>query len=152
MQDQGFAADPGPEEIDVPHHSTRCDVCSTNIPNAHWERHVRGQRHAKASTFVALQAAIDESETDKNGVVISPGELDFGFEEATSRNTAWTMEVNIQNTNATKIKLVEARLASQMSSRQATTGYVSCNLPEKAYLTNSQLRTGPPCQGQSDDA
>lgn len=118
MQEQGLESDPGPEELDVPRNQTRCETCSTNIPTRDWEKHVRGRRHAGATRFNILQGALEESEKDKNGLIISPEELDYGFvAESPSRKEVQLTTLVIHNTNATDLHLMEARLSSQMTSR-----------------------------------
>lgn len=122
MREQGLQSDPGPEELDIPRNCTRCETCSTNVLTRDWAQHIRGQRHTKASTFITLQGAIDESEKDKNGIVISPDDLDFGFLDAPqSRKSGWSKVVSVENTNVTAVQLVEARLSSQMTTRQSPT-------------------------------
>lgn len=125
MEEQGFTTDPDPEEVEVPRFCTRCDICTTNIPTRDWGKHLRSQRHTHATKFTALQGAIDESETDKNGMVVSPDNLDFGIIDPPAARSAWRMPVTVENTNSTAVKLVEARLFSQMSARKVPAVCVS---------------------------
>lgn len=121
MQEQGIVNEPGPEEQDVPRNQTRCDTCFTNVLTRDWETHLRSRRHAGATQFNALQGALEESEKDKNGLIISPEEMDFGFvAESPSRDAVWSMTLVIQNTNATELHLVDTRLSSQMTSRTSS--------------------------------
>lgn len=122
MQDQGLVNDPGPEEQDTPRNHTRCDICFTNILTRDWDKHRRGRRHAAATKFNTLQGALEESEKDKNGLAISPDELDFEFvAESPSHNAIWSMTLTIHNTNATDLQLMDTRLSSQMTSRASST-------------------------------
>ncbi len=112
--------DPGPEEVDVPKNCIRCDVCCTSIPKFFWERHPTGARHLQALKFNSLKGALDESERNKNGVVIKHYDraIDFGFVEYEHRaSPVHTLSVDIKNTNATSIYIVEGRLTSETTSR-----------------------------------
>ena len=123
MQQQGLVVDPGPLEIDVPSHSTRCDTCATNIPTHQLANHLKGRRHANALHFGTLQGALDESEKDKNGIDVTPETVDFGFvNEPRNSNATWSKKLVVQNTNVTGIQIIDARLSSQLTSRTVASG------------------------------
>jgi helicase MOV-10 len=118
MEEQGMTTDPGPEEIDIPRNCTRCDTCASNILTRDFQKHLNSQRHQKAIQFSTLQGAVDESEKDKNGVDVSPEDINFGYvNEITRGHATYPITLVIQNTNVTAILLVEVRLSSQLASR-----------------------------------
>ena len=115
--------DPGPEKVDVPRNNTRCDVCMTNIATYIWARHLSSKRHLEATKFTSLRDALDESERNKNGVSINntDGAIDLGLLEF-SRDHAIqkTVSVSIENSNATSIDVVNARISSRQTSRASS--------------------------------
>ncbi|KAI5120593.1 hypothetical protein M0805_008071 [Coniferiporia weirii] len=118
LRDNGLIEDPGPEELDVPRNCTRCDICSTNILTKFWDSHVNGLRHKNATKFTSLKGALDESEQDKNGIVLTEDRLDFGVLDYNADTAATKSRIiDFQNTNSTSIILVHAYVSSQRTSR-----------------------------------
>ena len=121
MAVQGLATDPGPEELDALDYTKRCDVCQTAIPQRDWNNHVNGARHRNATAFVALKSALDESEKDKNGIVITgvndDSDINFGLLEYGTGPVRSRKTITISSTNATAIDFVEARISSRQTSR-----------------------------------
>ncbi|KAI0093451.1 P-loop containing nucleoside triphosphate hydrolase protein [Irpex rosettiformis] len=124
LQQLKLETDPGPEEIDVPRDQTRCDVCAINMMTKNFSQHLQGRRHAAAIQFNSLRGTLDDSERDKNGVDVTPDDIDFGFvNEPANINAAWSKKVAVQNTNVTGIRIVNARLSSQLTSRADASGF-----------------------------
>ncbi len=117
LQRLGLKTDPGPEELDTPPGSVHCDTCNRYIPAPHWNSHIRHRRHLNAQGYVALKGALEQSEQDKNGVVVSDGEavIDFGVVDIQSHSIQSIRNLSLENTNPTDVILREARISSVRS-------------------------------------
>lgn len=117
LQDQDLENDPGPEELDTPHGTVHCDTCNAYIPFSHWNSHIRLQRHLDAQGYVALKGALEQSEQDKNGIIVSDGKavIDFGVVDIQSRSIESLRVLSLENTNPTDVILREARMSSVRS-------------------------------------
>ncbi|GAA5930731.1 hypothetical protein JCM10213_000795 [Rhodosporidiobolus nylandii] len=65
----------------VPGGHTRCVVCSTNVFDADWQRHVASPRHHMAERYQRYQQARAQAAEGQYGVQLMPGQVDFGFVE-----------------------------------------------------------------------
>jgi hypothetical protein len=119
----GLTTDPGPEEagLETLALSKQCDVCQSSVPSEVWGLHLNGLRHRRAAAFVSLRRALDESEKDKNGIVItgveSDLEVDYGLLEYSAAGVCGTKTITVMNSNATPIDFVEVRISSRQTTR-----------------------------------
>lgn len=95
----------------IPGH-TFCVSCNVHIPNKAWDRHQKGSRHASTTRFAQFQAAIEDSEQDKNGVAVT-GNLDFDILEPPVARSGKTLSAKIELTApSARVKLVNCTIAS----------------------------------------
>ncbi|KAG6909930.1 hypothetical protein DXG01_014452 [Tephrocybe rancida] len=96
---------------DVPRH-TFCVTCSTHIPDAHWNSHIKNTRHLQKEQFAAFKVVLEEAEKDKHGVVVT-GDFDFGIVEPVAAAKGTSLGGSIMTTNPTShITLVDFKLGS----------------------------------------
>ncbi len=82
-----------------------------------WSSHIRLQRHLEIKSHAVLKVAQEETEGDKNGIIVSDGEktVDFGVTDIQSQSIQSIRKLSLENTNSTDIILCEARISSVRS-------------------------------------
>lgn len=94
-----------------------CDICQFLIPPSDWNAHIKGNKHKNREMFTRYRSAIEEAETDKNGVSVS-GRFDFEFVEpgaaATGVRNIATITTSIPSS---RVRLLDARLASSQGAK-----------------------------------
>ncbi|KAF9057240.1 RNA helicase [Panaeolus papilionaceus] len=110
---EGVSADVEPEEPRSTSSSTFCDLCKIPINPRFFERHVAGAKHQSRVTFSRYASALEESEADKNDVVIE-GNFDFQCVESDVAASG-VRRTGVMKTNnpLCKITLIEAKLTSE---------------------------------------
>lgn len=105
--------------------SKLCELCQAVIPLTDWSLHVEGRKHQSRETFTRYKSAIEEAETDKNGVSVE-GEFDFGFIEP-SEATHGVKRTATVSTSVPRCKCVVTgiRLASSQGQWRVGSAYVS---------------------------
>lgn len=101
-----------------------CELCRTLVPLRQWDAHVLGRKHKSRETFTKYASAVQEAESDKNGVVVE-GEFDFGFidphEEIHGAKKTATVSTTVPKC---RCLLMELRLASSQGQRRVASAYV----------------------------
>lgn len=97
-----------------------CDLCQCLVQKSHWTSHINGEKHKSRQMFTRYRNAVEESETDKNGISIA-GHFDFDLIESAAaaagvRNMA-TITTSLPNSNCV---LQDFRLASSQGRRTIT--------------------------------
>ncbi|KAF9484835.1 RNA helicase [Pholiota conissans] len=122
-----------------------CDLCQCIVQKQHWNSHIKGQKHQSRQMFTRYRNAIEESESDKNGISVT-GTFDFNLVEpaaaAAGVRTTVTITTSVPYSNCV---LQEFRLASSHGRRigvpafsvalDGTTTAVKANSPVKLVIT-----------------
>ncbi|PCH44785.1 RNA helicase [Wolfiporia cocos MD-104 SS10] len=109
-----------PEEQAMLPDQNFCNACSINVPLNKWEFHLRTRAHAKKVLFTTFEAAFDEAERNKHGVVVSHAEggLDFGFVEVDNAQPGVQAYISVENTvPLARINLVGVKMATTLRRR-----------------------------------
>ncbi|KAH6905317.1 RNA helicase [Coprinopsis sp. MPI-PUGE-AT-0042] len=119
---------------------TFCEVCKIPIEPRNWERHIQSQRHRGKETFMQYRAVLDESEKDKNGLVVEGGG-DLGYRDPTSTTGTLSFQISIKSTVPFgKSVLREAKLFSQHGAQPVASGFSVTSATFNIALTS--LRPG----------
>ena len=79
-----------------------------------WEDHLKSPGHKRRQHLVRLQEAIQESERNKHGIIVSETVLDFGLVDVGQMNNVAKKSVIIKTTVPNSCVLLErCQLASQ---------------------------------------
>jgi helicase MOV-10 len=89
--------------------ATACDLCQVVLPNHVWNQHLSSPRHQSHEQFSRYMTAVEQSETDKNGVVVE-GSFDFDFIDPAAAKKGKELTATIKGSS--KSVLSEAKLAS----------------------------------------
>ncbi|KAF8156821.1 RNA helicase [Crassisporium funariophilum] len=91
---------------------THCELCQMMVMNWGWKRHIRTKQHLTREAFTKYKSALDEAQTDKNGVIIE-GAFDVGFVEPDIAQAGMDIGVIIKTSvYMSKSVLVEIKIAS----------------------------------------
>ena len=74
----GVPLDVAPQPAISTAFSTACDLCQVVLSNRIWNQHLNSRNHKLREQYSLYMIAVEQSETDKNGVVVE-GSFDFGF-------------------------------------------------------------------------
>lgn len=108
---QGLSPDLDPEEPDVVQGHTYCGSCNRHVPTQSYARHLRTSQHLNKEKFAAYKSVLEESENDKNGVVV--GELEFGIVEVADAAGGIIVSSTVKTTiPSSSISIVKIKLAS----------------------------------------
>lgn len=92
--------------------ATACDLCQVVVPNHDWNQHISSSNHQLHEQFSRYTIAVEESETDKNGVVVE-GSFDFDIIDPSVAAVGKELTATIKALQASsKCVLLEAKLAS----------------------------------------
>ncbi|KAH6909397.1 RNA helicase [Coprinopsis sp. MPI-PUGE-AT-0042] len=119
---------------------TFCEVCKIQVEPRKWERHIQTQKHRGKETFMQYRAVLDESEKDKNGLVVEGGG-DLGYRDPTSAAGTLSFQISIKSTVPFgKSVLREAKLFSQHGAQPVASGFSVTSATFNTALTS--LRPG----------
>jgi helicase MOV-10 len=109
---KGVSADVAPQPPTTTSSETACDLCQIMVHNRFWDKHLESSKHKSREQFTRYMAAVEQSETDKNGVVVE-GSFDFGFIDPAVGQAGKEITVTIKTSQpSSKSVLLEAKLAS----------------------------------------
>lgn len=92
--------------------ATACDLCEDVLPNRFWNEHLGTRNHKIQEQHIRYMTAVEQSETDKNGVVVE-GSFDFEFIDPPAAQLGRELTATIKASQpSSKIVLLEAKLAS----------------------------------------
>lgn len=91
--------------------ATACDLCQDVLPNRFWNEHLNTRDHKLREQHSRYMTAVEQSETDKNGVVIE-GSFDFGFIDPPVAQVGKELSVAIRASQPYSLVLLGTRLAS----------------------------------------
>ena len=92
--------------------ATACDLCQVVLPNRCWNEHLTSRDHKLREHYSRYMTAVEQSESDKNGVVIE-GSFDFEFIDPAVANVGKELTATVKASQASsKSVLLEAKLAS----------------------------------------
>lgn len=92
--------------------ATVCDLCQIVLPNRFWNEHLNGRDHKFLEQHSRYMAAVEQSESDKNSVVVE-GSLDFEFIDPPEAKIGKELIATIKaSKTSSKFVLLEAKLAS----------------------------------------
>ena len=92
--------------------ATACDLCQDVLPNRFWNEHLNTRDHKMREQHSQYMTAVEQSETDKNGVVVE-GLFDFEFIDPPAAQLGKELTATIKASQpSSKIILLEAKLAS----------------------------------------
>ena len=92
--------------------ATACDLCQTVVPNHFWNEHLNTKNHKLREQYNRYMTAVEQSETDKNGVVVE-GSFDFEFIDPPVAKLGKDLTIIIKTTqSSSRSVLLEAKLAS----------------------------------------
>lgn len=109
---EGVSPDVTPQPATTTSSSTACDLCQIMVHTLFWNMHLSSRLHKSREEFTRYMTAVEQSETDKNGVVVE-GTFDFGFIDPPVAQAGKTTIVNIKTSQpfSTSV-LLGAKLAS----------------------------------------
>ena len=94
--------------------ATACDLCQAVLPNHLWNEHLNTKNHKLREQYNRYMTAVEQSETDKNGVVVE-GSFNFDFIDPAAAKVGKEITATIKATESpSKIVLLEAKLASAL--------------------------------------
>ena len=109
---KGVSSDVAPQPATTMSSSTACDLCQIMVPTPYWTRHLSSHKHKLRESFTRYMTAVEQSETDKNGVVVE-GLFDFDFINPAMAQVGKTTTVIIKTSQPfSKSILLGAKLAS----------------------------------------
>ena len=101
-----------PQPVNSRASATACDLCQDVLPNRFWIEHVNSRDHKLQEQHCRYMTAVEQSETNKNGVVIE-GLFDFGFIDPPAAQVGKELTANVKDSEASSsIVLLGAKLAS----------------------------------------
>ncbi|KAF8156820.1 RNA helicase [Crassisporium funariophilum] len=112
---------------------TFCHLCQISVMNSAWQKHITQRRHLTREVFTKYKSALDEAQTDKNGVIIE-GLFDVGFVNPAIAHTGMEISVIIKTSlYSSKSVLVEIKLASTQGIRPTVSPFAvgALQLPHK---------------------
>ena len=114
---QGISPNIEPQAPEPTSKAEFCDVCQCLIIHQHWKAHVSGEKHKNREMFTRYRSALEEAETDKNGISVT-GRFDLEFVAPPAaavgvRNIA-TISTSVPSS---KVRLLDARLASSQGAK-----------------------------------
>jgi helicase MOV-10 len=89
--------------------ATACDLCQVVISKHDWNEHLNTPNHKLREQHCQYMTAVEQSETDKNGVVVE-GSFDFGFIDPPAAEVGNELTATIKASS--RFVLLEAKLAS----------------------------------------
>jgi len=98
--------------------ATACDLCLIVVPNRFWIEHLNTQDHKLREQHSRFMTAVEQSEIDKNGVVVE-GSLDFEIIDPTVAKVGKELILTVKSPQSPSrsVKLLEAKLASAQGNR-----------------------------------
>lgn len=120
---KGVSPDVAPQPATTTSSSTACNLCQIVVPSHSWNGHLKSQKHKSRQEFARYMTAVEQSETDKNGVVVE-GSFDFDFIDPPVAEAGKTTVVQIKTSQpfSTSV-LLEVKLASAQGN--ASSGGIS---------------------------
>jgi hypothetical protein len=110
VDDDGVAV--APEPVISTASATACDLCQDVLPNRFWNEHLNTRDHKLREQHSRYMIAVEQSETDKNGVVVE-GLFDFGFIDPPAAQVGKELTATIKASPASsRFVLLGAKLAS----------------------------------------
>ena len=92
--------------------ATACDLCQVVLPNHIWKEHLNTRNHKLRTQYSRYMTAVEQSETDKNGVVVE-GSFDFEFIDPPAAKVGKELTATIKASQpSSRFVLLEAKLAS----------------------------------------
>ena len=108
----GVPADVAPQPATTTSSSTVCDICQVVIFARYWNNHLNGPNHKLREQFTRYMTAVEQSETDKNGLIVE-GLFDFDFIDPHVAQAGKQTTATIKTSQPfCKTVLLEAKLAS----------------------------------------
>ena len=105
-------ADVAPQPAIATASATACDLCQDVLPNRFWVEHLNSRDHKLREQHSRYMAAVEQSETDKNGVVVE-GSFDFEFIDPPAAQVGKELTATIKASQpSSRFVLLEAKLAS----------------------------------------
>ena len=89
--------------------ATACDLCQVELPSHVWDEHLNTLDHKLREQHSRYMAALEQSETDKNGVFVE-GSFDFEFIDPPAARVGKELTAAIKASS--RFVLLEANLAS----------------------------------------
>lgn len=109
---KGVSADVAPQPATTTSFETACDLRQIMVVTRFLDRHLRSSNHKSREQFTRYMAAVEQSETDKNGVVVE-GSFDFDFIDPAVGQAGKEITATIKTSQpSSKSVLLEAKLAS----------------------------------------
>ncbi|THH18849.1 hypothetical protein EW146_g2196 [Bondarzewia mesenterica] len=108
-----------PEEAPAFPGGVCCDLCDFFVKEKSWTAHANTARHKSGERFAAYKIALNEASEDKQGVVVSHGELgvNFGVLEVSEAGRGVRVELVVHTTAPTSsIKISRFTLSSSLNS------------------------------------
>lgn len=101
-----------PQPVNSTASATACDLCQDVLPNRFWIEHLNTQDHKLREQHSRYMTAVEQSESDKNGVVVE-GLFDFGFIDPPAAQVGKELTATAKASQASsKFVLLGAKLAS----------------------------------------
>ena len=92
--------------------ATACDLCQIVLPNHVWNEHLNTRNHKLREHYSRYMTAVEQSETDKNGVVVE-GSFDFEFIDPPVAQVGTELTATVKASQpSSRSVLLEAKLAS----------------------------------------
>lgn len=101
--------------------STACDVCQIVVPKRFWKEHLNTRDHKLREQYSRYMTAVEESESDKNGVVVE-GSFNFEIIDPPVAKAGKELMVTIkasQPSSTGRSVFLEAKLASSQGKSSA---------------------------------
>jgi helicase MOV-10 len=117
---KGVPPDVDPQEGANDQGEKYCQLCKLAVKNSKFVRHIQSAWHLKRKGFAEYQAALNNAEKDKNGIVID-GKLDFGIVDFTKTKKTVTRPIVLKATATNgRVKLTDSKLVSSRANMDTT--------------------------------
>lgn len=108
----GVPADVAPQPPVATASAMACDLCQIVLPTHIWNTHLTSAKHKSRELFSRYMTAVEQSEADKNGVVVE-GLFDFDFIDSAVAQVGKQMSATVKALQpSSNCVLLEAKLAS----------------------------------------
>ncbi|KAF8648915.1 hypothetical protein AX16_006137 [Volvariella volvacea WC 439] len=128
------------EPEDIPGYQY-CDLCHRSVPQRQWDQHAVGMQHQRAVRFAALRVALEETEREKQGIVIE-GTAEFGVVDSDDAEEGCELVLHLKATApGCKISWIHVRLSSSTDqvSRSAGDGAFTVAINGRQTMTMGSL-------------
>jgi helicase MOV-10 len=113
-------ADVAPQPATSTASATACDLCQDVLPNRFWAEHLNSRDHKSRELHSRYMTAVEQSETDKNGVVIE-GLFDFEIIDPPAARVGKELTATVRALQPfSNTVLLEAKLASAQGRSSGT--------------------------------